>query len=93
MVKGGRQGTDITEVFLGNNAGQVVISYDMLDIPDQIDIYYNGELVQSTYKPVSQKGSLIWAYPADSDIGYSCTVIVRAPENGTVWEYSVSCPK
>jgi hypothetical protein len=92
-VKGGREGTDITEVLLGSNDGRVVINYDMENIPDQLDVYYGGELVQSTQKLVSHEGSLIWEYEADSDIGYSCTMVVRAPTKGTIWKYSVSCPK
>ena len=93
LVKSGRQGTDITEISLGTQAGNVVINYNMDDIPDQIDVYYGGKLVQSTNQLVSHQGSLIWAYSADPNIGYSCTVIIRAPANGTVWSYSVSCPQ
>jgi hypothetical protein len=93
MVKGGTQGTSITEVVLGNNPGNVTINYDMKSIPDQMDVYYGGVLVRSTNQLVSNRGSLNWDYPADEDLGYTCVIVVRAPWEGTVWDYSVSCPK
>jgi hypothetical protein len=71
----------------------VVINYDMHDIPDQIDVYYGVKLVHSTNRLVYNAGSLTWDYPADPKIGFSCVVVVHAPNNGTAWDYTVSCPK
>jgi hypothetical protein len=93
LVKSGGQGLTSTEVYLGSTPGRVVINYNMYDIPDQIDIYYGGKLVHSTNRLVNNIGSLTWDFPADPSIGYSCVVVVHAPNNGTAWDYTVSCPQ
>jgi hypothetical protein len=87
----GGQGTNFTDVvILGSAAGVVNISYEMYDIPDQMDVYYNGNLVATTGGLVSYGGVLSFFYPGTGPS--SCTVRMYAPNEGTAWDYSVACP-
>ena len=86
----GGQGTNFTDVvILGSGAGTVNISYNMYSIPDQMDVYYNGNLVATTGGLVSGSSVLSFYYPGGSS---SCTVRMYAPNSGTAWDYNVACP-
>lgn len=86
----GGQGTSFTEVvFLGYTAGTVNVSYDMYSIPDKLDVLFNGNLVATTGGLVSGASTLSFYYPGN---GNSCIVRMYAPESGTAWDYTVSCP-
>jgi len=87
----GGQGTNFTDVvLLGSGAGTVNISYNMYSIPDQMDIYFNGNLVATTGGLVSGSGMLSFYYPGGGT--NTCTVRMYAPNSGTAWDYSVACP-
>jgi hypothetical protein len=65
--------------------------YDMYSIPDALDILYEGSNVYSTGLV---SGSNTVSVTCGSNTTTSTTVFVQinAPEDGTAWEVSVSCP-
>lgn len=90
-VKSGGKGTTETTHQLGQNSGKVVIKYNMQNIPDQMIVYYNNEIVAQTDGLVSGLGTLEFEYnPSGSN--YNCKIIVDAPQDKTNWEYIVNCP-
>ena len=78
---------------LGATAGTVNIKYDMLNIPDKMEVYYDGQLVASTQQDVSGAGILSFYYPAMPGKPRYCTVIMTAPQSGTQWGYFIGCPE
>ncbi|KQU49527.1 hypothetical protein ASG84_05215 [Rhodococcus sp. Leaf278] len=68
-----------------------VLSYDTVDVPDQIEVFYQGALIHNTgYVGGSNGvGSVVVAVPA----GTATAVLVRVTGPvGTVWTYTVGCP-
>lgn len=68
-----------------------VLSYDTIDVPDQIEVFYQGALIHNTgYVGGSTGvGSVVVAVPA----GTATAVLVRVTGPvGTVWTYTVGCP-
>jgi len=91
-VKSGGQGVTNTVHPLGPTPGLITIGYDMLSIPDKLSVTYNGRVVATTSSLVSGKGMLRWYYYPQPGAPQFCTVNVSAPEDGTVWQYSLGCP-
>lgn len=88
-------GTGYWETFhsLGNTSGTVVINYDMKTIPDQIDVYYNGNIIATTNDLVSGVGRISWYYNAAPGLPDFCKVVMRAPNSKTEWQYYIGCPE
>lgn len=78
---------------LGSKPGSVVINYDMDNIPDKMEVFYDDQLVASTDKLVSYKGSLSFYYPAQPGKPTFCKIIISAPRDGTIWFYHIGCPR
>jgi hypothetical protein len=89
---GTNRGQEYTH-WLGDSPGRVVIRYDMRRIPDQMEVYYDNVLVDSTPGLVSQNGALEFYYKAQPGKPKYCIVRMYAPQNETFWEYLVSCPQ
>jgi len=92
-VKSGGQGRTTTTHELGRKAGQVYIEYDMDNIPDKMEVFYNGQLVATTRELVSNQGSLNFYYSAKPNEPNQCKVEMSAPEEGTAWQYRLNCPQ
>lgn len=92
-VNSGGQGTTETTHELGPRPGNVILKYDMQRQPDQMDVYYDNQLVTTTKRLVNGLGELNFYYKAEKGKPTTCKVIVSAPEDGTVWEYLLSCPE
>lgn len=78
---------------LGNEPGMVVINYNMKNVPDRIDVIYNDFVVASSGSLVSGTGLLSFYYPASRGLPTYCKVVLKAPKNGTEWEYLLNCPE
>ena len=89
----GGKGRISTNHKLGNNPGTVTIQYHMENIPDQMDVYYDGQLVATTNGLVSGEGTISWVYTPQNGKPDFCIVIMTAPNDGTSWTYYIRCPK
>ncbi|SUB47474.1 hypothetical protein [Nocardia brasiliensis] len=70
-----------------------VLAYETYDVPDKIDVFYQGALVRTTGyvgDHLNQgTGSITVGLPA----GTATAVMVRVTgPNGTKWDYTVRCP-
>ncbi|MCZ4246883.1 hypothetical protein BXO87_01915 [Bacillus sp. GZB] len=97
-IKGLGDGSYVIYHELPNQIGDVVVTYDFLNEPDSMSIYWSGEEetpVASTNGKVSKTGSLSFYY----DPAYNPTKVVvkvnqeGAKSNSTAWKYKMSCPK
>ena len=99
----GGAGVTKNQHFLGETEGTVLISYNMENVPDKIDVFYEGRLVVSTneisgnengYVGANNKagccGKLTFDYSKNKDD--FCTIVVSG-SNKTKWQYSINCPK
>src|SRR5690554_4176259 len=99
----GREGVTANQHYLGNERGIVYIHYDMMGVPDKLEVFYEGKLVTSTYDIPHNVdgfvgddnnsgccGTLQFQFePNEDDF---CIVRVTGMEN-TAWEYSIECPR
>jgi len=74
---------------LGTNEGSFPVFYDMYMNPDQMEIFYESELLYTT-------GGLV-QYQNNFTVNYSGTsttiqVVMTAPNVGTEWVFQVGCP-
>lgn len=102
----GAYGITIRAFDLGNKAGSVCFAYDMFQIPDRLDIRYNGKWVASTGRLldntivipdcnisggfVSGTGKLCFNY--DPNISRFAEVYISGCNVGTAWELRPNCP-
>ncbi len=89
----GGQGYTENQHVLGDLPGNVTVFYDMLNVPDQIEIIYDGQLVASTDRLVSGQGNLTWRYAPQKRGPKFCIVRISAPQEGTEWNYNLGCPE
>jgi len=102
-LESGGQGRTETSIELGQSSGTIDLDFNPKNQPDKLEVFYEGQRIASSYEcPNNQNGmvgrnigsgpciiSFEYRYRNDSFI----KVVVTAPENETVWEYVVSCPK
>jgi hypothetical protein len=87
----GGQGVTRNRHFLGSQSGPVSIRYDMKTIPDQMNVYYQGQMVASTGQMTSGRGSINFNFqPRGGD--NTVMVEIVGPNRGTSWNYVVNCP-
>jgi PKD repeat protein len=92
LLAAGGQGTTFTTHHLGSIPGKVFVSYEMYPNPDQMDIYYDGNLVASTNSLVSNTGALSFDYNPAANGPFHCVIRIYAPNSGTRWDYVAGCP-
>jgi len=98
-------GAGITENVheLGNEPGLVILNYDMANVPDFLQIFYNGNVVTSTQEiggnedgfvggnnAAGQSGQISFYYDAKGSS--QCLVRVTGPDS-TQWQYLLGCPQ
>jgi hypothetical protein len=102
-LESGGQGRTETSIELGQSSGTIDLDFNPKNQPDKLEVFYEGQRIASSHEcPNNQNGmvgrnigsgpciiSFEYRYRNDSFI----KVVVTAPENETVWEYVVSCPK
>ena len=100
--KSGGAGITMNNHELGNISGVVKIAFDMRKIPDKLEVFYEGELVASTFDIPNHSngfvgerlgsccGLLSFKYEPKND--KYCTVKVTGNHN-TEWSYGVGCPE
>lgn len=88
LQEAGNQGDFEYGVQLGATSGTVVVSYEFFRIPDALTIIYEGQTLLSTGQ-TSGRGTRTVSYSGSSTL---LRVQVDAPNSGTAWEVTVSCP-
>ena len=86
----GNQGTFSFPISFGTAIGSCGISYNAFSIPDQFEIYWNGNLVASSGGMVSGTGTL--TFNKTSATPTLATVVVTATNDGTAWSIAGICP-
>lgn len=90
-TQAGNEGVKETFHNLGSIGGHVVVTYNMYDVPDALEIYYQDTLVATTNGQVSGEGSLSFDYvPVNGD--FMIKAIAYGNMSGTGWNYTVNCP-
>jgi hypothetical protein len=94
-TRSGGRGVTRTRHYLGNRPGRVTLNYNTRIEPDQIDVYYRGRLVSSTYRPVSGTGAISFDYQptGGGPEANVVEVVVRGYGLTTLWSYSLGCPR
>ncbi|MGX1776848.1 hypothetical protein ACWIGW_32400 [Nocardia brasiliensis] len=90
---GGAGVTDTTHELGRGGPLSFALAYETYDVPDKIDVFYQGALVRTTGyvgDHLNQgTGSITVGLPA----GTATAVMVRVTgPNGTKWDYTVRCP-
>lgn len=87
----GGEGTTTTVHQLGiTGPTSFQLTYDMVFQPDQLEVFYEGNLIYTTGGFVSGTNTVTVNVPVGT--ATTVTVTVSAPEPGTVWSYTVFCP-
>lgn len=102
-IASGGEGVTSNQHYLGERAGKVVINYDMQYVPDKLEVFYENNLVTSTYDIFGNEngfvgesnsagccGELIFEYVPETD---THIIIKVSGTNETIWTYIVDCPK
>lgn len=78
---------------LGSRAGRVNVYYNMYSVPDELIVVHGNTVVASTGEFVAGSGTLTFNYdPALHNNNDYVMVWVNAPQDGTQWTYSITCP-
>ena len=88
----GGQGFTSFSVDLFKTSGTIEVSYQMYIVPDELTIYYEGNTIFSTGGLVSGGSSNSVTYGSPTSTSTVVTVEVNAPNSGTQWVVSVTCP-
>lgn len=88
VTNSGGQGTFSFAYNMGASSGTVTFMYDSYSIPDAFDVFNGGASVFSTGGLVS--GGTSVDFQLSSAFVY---VNVSAPQSGTAWDFSISCPQ
>ena len=89
----GEHKIDIQYYDLGDKSGIVKVRYDMYQVEDMIEVYYDGEMVGSSSGLVVGKGNILWNYNAtDGRPSRFMVKIIPGPVKTTKWRYDLICP-
>lgn len=79
---------------LGENSGNVVLSFDTYNVPDEVIMEHNGKVVFRSGN-VSTQGmkQTTWRYVHVPNQSTILTVKIRPSQEGTQWQYNLGCPQ
>lgn len=86
----GNEGTFSFPISFGTAIGSCGISYNSFTIPDQFEIFWDGNLVATTGGAVSGTGNL--TFDKTTALPTTATVVVTATNSGTAWSMTGICP-
>jgi hypothetical protein len=88
----GGYGVTVNNYIINGYGGTLSLNYNMYTIPDQADVYLNGQKILTTGGPVSDTGAL--TYPGAGQValkpGDDVEVVITGNIQGTAWDYSVN---
>jgi hypothetical protein len=92
IQRSGGQGFTSFTVELFKTSGSIEVFYEMYTIPDELTIYYEGTVIFGTGGLVSGSTTQSVSYGSTLSTSTRVTVEVNAPNSGTAWIVSVTCP-
>jgi hypothetical protein len=90
-TRSGGAGVTRTRHYLGDRRGTIVLEYDTARVPDRIEVYRRGQLIESTPGMVSGRGRIVFDHRPGGD--NTVDVVVIGPYPGTIWRYHLGCPQ
>ncbi len=87
--KSGSQGVDVRKFNLTSSKGWITFEYHAYAIPDRFEVIYEGNAILDTEEVSGDGTKNIWIDGKSTAI----TVKVTADKSGTMWDYTLSCPK
>ena len=90
----GSSSTSFATQNLGSTPGLVVVTYELLPLPDQIDIFYNDSTVVTTRNVADSMGWLWFQYspPTTGPDKFSLRMQRTISQDQTAWKYTALCP-
>lgn len=77
------------EVNLGKTSGKFSVTYMMFSIPDELEVFYEGELIFTTSGPVRGTDTVEIDFNGSES---TVLIVVSAPNTSTVWRLLIGCP-
>lgn len=90
--RSGGQGFTRFTVELFKTQGAINVFYEMYSIPDRLNIFYEGVQIFTTGGLVSGSRNFSLNYGSATSTQTFVTVELDAPNSGTAWDVSISCP-
>lgn len=91
FIQSGGFGLTSSIIDMHQREGEVELTYEMYNIPDEIEVFYEGKSVYSSGGPVSGKHTVNIDFgPGESEV---LLVVISADRSGTAWEFELKCPK
>ena len=87
--KSGGQGTTTSVINMKQTSGDFQIWYEMYKNPDEMEVTYEDKQIFWTGGLVSDSKTVDLSFSGSSQL---IKVVMNAPNAGTEWEFSVSCP-
>ncbi|CAB9521480.1 expressed unknown protein [Seminavis robusta] len=85
----GGHGVTTSLIDMGQTSGTFTVSYHMQRIKDQMEVFYEDEVLYTTGGLVSGPGQATVSFAGESQL---VTIVVSSPYVGTAWSYDVTCP-
>ena len=89
FTQSGGQQTTTYVVALDRSSGDITLVYEMYSVPDQLELIYEGDVIFTTGGLVSGSRTVTETIDGEEK---SVLVRITAPEESTVWDFSISCP-
>jgi len=99
----GSDGVDVKTYTLGTTSGMVAITFNMYSEPDKMEVYYENNLVASTFTIKGNNRGFVGSGNGSESIGtlhflYKYHIdqfvkVILTGGTGTSWEYTIGCPK
>lgn len=89
QVSGGQAG-DRRRIQFNSNRGTISISYEHYDVPDRLQVIYEGKTVIDTGF-VSGTGNP--SFDLQGQANFAEVIVTGNPQQSTKWDYTLSCPQ
>lgn len=88
---------------MGSLSGHVSLTYNMINVPDKLEVFSVGERLVSTEEVLGNDGGFVGdlnnagccgtlQFFFDASKASQCTVVVTGVGDSTKWHYSIACP-
>ena len=101
-TRSGNDGIDVKPIVLGTKSGMVTITFDMFNVPDKLEVFYENSRVASTFSVQGNTNGFVGGNNAAGATGrlrfsyrFNREQFVKVRVTGgssTTWTYTVGCP-